>query len=253
MTCRKFREMMYLRDDELGADDVSALNDHTSACHACAAEYARVVSDRRIIRDLRGSVPHLADPLLVMNAVIGRIESEPMNGPSRRGTPAFDRWMLRLSAPMTRAAAAALLVLISGTCALEYTSAFVTMKAFEETFERRSAYSGTTAAAGAVNRDKVVNAAADLIKKISPTESYVEVSDKWVMIDKRSLEELLLLYNELKENAPQLPADFRTKHPELTKILETKKQSAQIHILMKEREQVIRELNGLLQHERNTP
>jgi hypothetical protein len=244
---------MYLRDDELDAHTRSELDNHTSSCRACAADYARVVSARKVIGGLKESLPQLDEKLILINSVIGRIELESGEKASHNTVSAFDRCVLWLSSPLVRAAAAAMLLLITGACAFESISAIATMKSYEQKIESLSAREERVAAAGTMNQDRLLNAAADLAKMISANQSYVGISDKWVMINKQSLEELFLLYNELKENTPQLPTEFRTTNPELTKILETKQPSAQMRILLKEREQLIRELNTLLKSERRKP
>ena len=74
----------------------------------------------------------------------------------------------------------------------------------------------------------------------------VELTNDWVLMNKQSFEEFILLYDELKDNTSQLPPEFRAENPGLSKLLETKQRSAQVDVLLKDRESLIRELNRLL-------
>jgi hypothetical protein len=240
MTCKEFQKLMYLRDDELDAGELSELKRHRAECAACASEYARVEFSRKVIHDLSMRVPKLTDPLVLINEVIGRIEQDAMKMQPYHPQSVFDRWIVWLSAPGVRAAMAGLLLLITGAFAFEYTSGYVRMKGYEESLERRTALDEPYAMAAGINQRNLLNAASDLSKIISGKQSYDELSDNWVVMNKQSFQEFILLYNELKDNPSELPQEFRAANPGLAKLLETKQPSAQIDMLLKDRESLIR-------------
>jgi anti-sigma factor RsiW len=151
MTCKEFLNLMYLRDDELDGVKRTELERHRSTCAACASEYARVESSRRVIHDLSLQVPKLTDPLIVTNSVIGRIENDAMKKKSSHPESMLDRWIVWLSAPGVRAVMAGLLLLITGSFAVEYTSGFVRMKGYEETLEKRTALEESYATAAGMD------------------------------------------------------------------------------------------------------
>jgi hypothetical protein len=73
------------------------------------------------------------------------------------------------------------------------------------------------------------------------------------MINKKSIEDFILLYNELQSITPELPPEFRTAHPQLWKLLTKKKDAKELDALLKERTSLIRELNDLIPQERKIP
>lgn len=253
MTCIKYLELMYLRDDELEEQERIQLEHHKSECASCAAEYARVESARKTIRAMNSRPPVVSDPLLLINEVIGRIERGEKKASPSAPQSALDRLTLWLSVPIVRGAMAGLLLLISGSFVVEYTSGFVTMKGAEEEIERSSSFHDQYSAAGMMDQGNLVNTAAELLKLISGKRSYVELSNDWVVMDKQSFGQLLLLYKNLKDNPSQLSPDFRAANPGLAKLLETTRDTTQLNQLLKDRESLIRELNQLLPKERITP
>lgn len=252
MTCKKFMELAYLSEDELDAETISELQRHKAECAACAAEYAQIEHARQAIRDLRAHQPVLTDPMLLINEVVGRIEREAALTARQLPMSAFDRLIVRLSLPATRAAMACALLLIAGSFAFEYTSAFIQMKTLEGAMEKRSALHEQYETA-AMDPGRLLTAASDLTKLIYGKQSTAQLSENWIVMNRASLEQFLLLYNDLKKDASRLPPEFREANPGLTKLLETDQQSAQMAVLMKDREALIRELNRLVSSERETP
>jgi len=243
---------MYLRDEELEARERSKLERHRSECAACAAEYARVESVRKITAALKAQNPVFTYPLLLTNSVISRIEEDAVPVRSSRPESFFDRLAAMLAAPGMRIVMASLLLFIAGVFAVEYTSAYVSIKGYEEHINTISSQD-KDAAAAMMAQGNLLTTAEDLSKLISGKQSFVEVSENWVMINKNSLEKLLLLYDELKDNALKLSPEFHVANPRLSKLLTAKKQSTQLDLLLKEREPLIRELNRLIPKERKTP
>jgi hypothetical protein len=249
MTCKEFKKYAYLSDDELDAETLSRRQRHRSECTACALEYGRIERARRMIRELGERQPVLTDPLLLVNAVIGRIERDAAVPTRSLPVSLVDRLIIRLSSPGIRAALASALLLIAGSFVLEYTSAFVQMKTFEVAMGKKSAMHEQYETAG-MEQNRLLSAASEVTKFISGKRSSLELTDQWLVMNKQSFEEFLLLYHDLKSNAAQLPPEFREAHPELTKLLETEQPSAQMSVVMKDRESLIRELNGLVSSER---
>jgi hypothetical protein len=252
MKCNEFQELMYLRDDELDAGELSELKRHRSECTGCAAEYERAESIRKITDLLKVQNPVLSDPLILMNSVLSRIENDALKVHASRSESAFDRFVAVLAEPRLRIAMVSLLFIITGTFTVEYTSAYVYMKSYEVRIDKSSSQQ-EDAAAMLIGQGNLLTTAEDLSKLISGKQSFVEVSENWVMINKNSLEKLLLLYDELKDNASQLSPEFHAVNPRLSKLLAAQKQSTQLDLLLKERESLIRELDRLIPKERKTP
>lgn len=243
---------MYLKEDELDAEVLSGLKRHRLECAACAAEYASVELSRRVTAVLKEQTPEMSDSLLFTNSVIGLIENEVMKSQAGKSSSAFDRFVILLSAPRLRWVMAGMLFFIVGSFAFEYTSAFVTMKQFEENVDKKT-LSHEDAAVTIMSQKNLLNAVEDLSKLISGEQLFVEVSDNWVMINKNSLEKFFLLYSELKENDSILSKEFREANPSISRLLETKIQATQLDILLKERESLINEFNRLIPKERKQP
>ena len=93
----------------------------------------------------------------------------------------------------------------------------------------------------------------DLSRFMTGEKPFFEVSGNWVMINKKSIEDFILLYNELQPVAPQLPPEFRETHPQLWKLLTKKRDAKALDALLKERMSLIRELNSLIPQEKRTP
>jgi hypothetical protein len=253
MTCKEFQTLMYFRDDELDRIELSELNRHKADCAACAAEYSRVQFSRNTARMLSHRPPRLNDPLILINSVVARIEREALHEEVREAESVLDRCLLLLSAPWLRGTMAGLLLLITVSFAVEYTTGVVTTKGFEETIAQKTSQLGEGQTAAGVDQGILLNAAAGVSKLITGKRTYVDLSDNWVMIDKQSLEQLFLTYNELKDKISQLPPEFRAANPALVKLLETKQEAAQVDLVLKDRQLLIRELNGLLPQERRMP
>ncbi|MDD8019106.1 MAG: hypothetical protein PHP42_12080 [Bacteroidota bacterium] len=252
MNCKEFREKMYLRDDELEPRELSEMKQHRLECVECRTEYALVASVHKITDAVKTQVPELTDPLLLTNSVLSRIKEEAVRAHSSRPVPAFDRFAALLAAPSVRLAMAIMLFIIAGSFAVEYTSGYVYLKGYEERIGRSSEWQEDDMASF-VGQGNLPNAAEYLLKIVSGKKSFVEVSENWVLMDKKSLQNYLLLYNELKGNASQLSPQFRAANPHLAELLMNKQQSMQLDTLLKERESIIRELNRLVPKERKMP
>jgi len=53
------------------------------------------------------------------------------------------------------------------------------------------------------------------------------------MINKKSIEDIILLLNQLQSIAPQLPPEFRAAHPQLWKLLTKKKDAKELDALLR--------------------
>ena len=104
-----------------------------------------------------------------------------------------------------------------------------------------------------LTRSGASDVVSDLSRFVTGKKSFFEVSGDWVMINKNSIENFILLYNDLQTIAPKLPQEFSATHPQLWKLLAKKKYPKELDALLKERMSLIRELNDLIPEERRTP
>ncbi|HLP17053.1 MAG TPA: hypothetical protein VK470_12390 [Bacteroidota bacterium] len=247
MTCNDALKKMYLRDEELSEAEAAEVKRHCEKCAACNAEYARVRSSLNVIKAFRHQTPSMNDPLQLINSVIGQIEREARQGVTASSSESLsERVMMWLCAPRVRLAIAAMLVVMTASFIVEYTSAFVSLKKFEETVGvATSKYQHHSTAAG-LDQSRLLEAARDFSKLIAGRQSSVALSENWVVMNKQSLERFLLLYEELKHHASELPPEFRAENPGLARLLETEQPAAQAEMLVRDREALIRELNALL-------
>lgn len=249
MNCTEVRQRMDLRDDECDPRELAEMHRHCSTCPECAAEYSRVIAGRKLMSTLQHQIPTLSHPQLLTSSVLERIEQASAHEASKASGTWLDRLAAWLDRPALTWAMASALLAITGSFAIEYTSAYVSVKVLEDHVQQQSALRAESDMA-AIHQSALVDAVATLTKKLSGNPSYMELSQNWVMIDKASLERLFQLYDELKANASKLPPEFRSANPSITKLLDAKRPSTQLELLLKEREALIRELNRLMPKER---
>ncbi|HLP18638.1 MAG TPA: hypothetical protein VK470_20440, partial [Bacteroidota bacterium] len=97
-----------------------------------------------------------------------------------------------------------------------------------------------------LDQSRLLEAARDFSKLIAGRQSSVALSENWVVMKKQSFERFILLYEELKHHASELPPEFRAENPGLARLLETEEPAAQAKLLARDRAALIRELNALL-------
>jgi hypothetical protein len=252
MNCKEFREKMYLRNDELEAQVLSDLELHRLECGECRTEYARVASMQRITDTMKTQNPELTDPLLLTNSILNRIKEDALRKHSLRPESFFDQFVILMATPSLRMTMAIMLFFITGTFAIEYTSGYVYLKGFEERINE-SNMQQENVSASLISQGNLLNTAEYFYNIVSGKQASVEVSENWVLMDKKSFKIFLLLYDELKDNASKLSPEFRAANPHLSKLLTVDQQSVQLDMLLKEREALIHELNRLVPKERKMP
>lgn len=250
MKCSVFREKMYLREDELRQDEVDELSRHRAECTECAAEYRKVGRARTVVAHMRNARPEIADPIIMTNTIMSRIEASG-SGRERSGLPsAYEELVRWLATPRIRFAMASLLVFICAGFAVEGTSAYLDISRLETTL---TMYSSVPPSFSVIGGGGAAGAVSDALRLAAGKRSFFEVSGDWVMLDRSSVENILTVYNELQSNARKLPPEFRASHPHLMKLLTKKKAPGQLDAVLKEREALIRELDDLIPQERETP
>ncbi len=252
MKCKEFREKMYLKNDELEKQELSDLEHHRLECVECRLEYERVVSMQKITAILKNQDPELTDPMVLTNSILSQIAKDSLRDHSLQPESFFDKCVILMATPKMRMTMAILLFIITGSFAIEYTSGYVYLKGYEERLEK-SGMQQENATAAFGSQENLLNRVENLFNIISGKQSSIEVTEHWVLMDKKSFQEFLLLYDELKDNASQLSPEFREAHPHLFKLLSTNQQSVQLDMLLKDRETLIRELNRLVPIERKMP
>jgi hypothetical protein len=252
MKCKEFRKKMYLRDDELEARELSDLEQHRLECAECGTEYARVASIQRITDTMKTHNAELTDPLLLTNSILNQIKEDAIRMHSFQSISIFDRFVTLLAAPAVRMTMVIMLFIIVGSFAVEYTSGYVYLKKYEERINESNLQQENTSAS-LINQGNLLNTAEYFYNIVSGEQSSVEVSENWVLMDKKSFQNFLILYDELKDNASKLSPEFRASNPHLSKLLTVEEQSMQLDMLLKEREALIRELNRLVPKERKLP
>lgn len=252
MKCKEFRDKMYLKNDELDTHELSDLERHRLECVECRLEYDRVASMHRITDTLKNQDPELTDPLLLTNSILSRISEGVLKKYTTRSESFFDRFVILMAAPSLRMAMAIMLFIITGSFAIEYTSGYLYLKGYEERIEQSTMQQENTSAS-IISHGNLLNTAEHFYNMVSGKQTTVEISENWVLMDKQSFQDLLLLYDDLKSNASKLSPEFRAENPHLSKLLSIERQSVQLEILLKDREALIRELNRLVPKERKMP
>jgi len=252
MKCKEFREKMYLKNDELETQELSDLERHRLECIDCRMEYERVASVHRITDSLKTQEPELIDPLLLTNSILSRISEDALRKHSPRSESFFDQFVILMTAPNLRMTMAIMLFIIVGSFAIEYTSGYMYLKEYEEQIDKSYAQQ-ENASASLISQGNLLNTAEHFYNIVSGKQSSVEITENWVLMDKKSFQDFLLLYDDLKDNASKLSPEFRAENPHLSKLLTTEQQSVQLDLLLKEREALIHELNRLLPKERKMP
>ena len=247
MKCTEFREKMFLRDDELTAEELKGLERHRNDCTACGAEYRSLQPVRRVVQLLQHNEPKLRNPGFITEAILNKLRDD--QRPALHTMTVYDRFVAWLSTPGVRLTSASLLFVIVGSFAVEYSSAYVQIKKLETTVAKSSFERGTQSVSTLAPGD-AADMISDAAKVIAGKKSYVEVSGDWVMINRGSIKRLVLLYNELQANTPRLPAEFRSTHPRLSQLLDTKREPEQLEALLRDRKTLIEELNDLIPQER---
>ena len=240
---------MYLRQDELGPGEWREFQNHLTTCPACAAKYLEVERTQEALARFKNRTPNSTNSVAMANAVIGEIEREK----SRKTTKSiYDVVVLRLGLPGVRFAIASALTLVCASFLFEYISGYVLIKGLETSMTTSSLVQSDFPIPF-LTRTDALGAVSDLSRFATGKRSFFEVSGNWVMINKTSIEDFILLYNELQSIAPKLPPEFRTAHPQLWKLLTKKKDVKELDALLKERMSLIRELNDLIPQERKIP
>ena len=247
MKCAEFREKMFLRDDELTAEELKGIERHRDECAACAAEYDSLQPVHRVARLLQHNEPKLTNPGFITGTILNKLRHDQLL--ALRTTTMYDRFIVWLSTPGVRLASASLLFAIVGSFALEYSSAYLQIKELESTMTRTSRERGPRSVSTLAPGD-AADMISDAAKVIAGKKSYLEVSGDWVMINRGSIKKLVLLYNELQANSPRLPTEFRVTHPRLTQLLNAKREPEELEALLKDRKILIEELNDLIPQER---
>lgn len=249
MKCTRFRNAMYLREDELGPGEWREFQHHLTTCPACAAKYLEVERTQEVLTHLKNRTPNSTNPVAMANAVIGEIERKKSR---RTTTGVYDVIVLRLGLPGVRFAIASALTFVCVSFLVEYASGFVHIKGLESSMRTYSS-SQSGMPIPFLTQTDAAEVVSDLSRFATDKKSFFEVSGNWVMINKTSIEDFILLYNELQSIAPNLPPEFRTAHPQLWKLLTKKKDAKELDALLKERMSLIRELNDLIPQERKIP
>jgi hypothetical protein len=240
---------MYLRQDELGPGEWREFQHHLTTCPACAAKYLEVEQTQEALARFKNRNANSTNPVAMANAVIGEIEREK----SRKTTKSvYDVVVLRLGLPGVRFAIASALTLVCASFLFEYISGYVHIKGLETSMTTYSSLQSGMPLPFLTQTD-----AAEVVSGFSRfamgKKSFFEISGNWVMINKKSIEDFILLYNELQSITPELPPEFRIAHPQLWKLLTKKKDAKELDALVKERTSLIRELNDLIPQERKIP
>jgi len=249
MNCTRFRKAMYLCEDELGPDEWKEFQRHCSTCRTCAAKYLEVERMQEVLTRLKNKTPNPTNPVAMAVAVIGEIEREKSR---KTAASVYNVVLLRLCLPGVRFAIASALALLCASFLVEYTSGYVHIKGLETSMTTYSSLQSGMPLPFLTQTD-----AAEVVSGFSRfamgKKSFFEISGNWVMINKKSIEDFILLYNELQSITPELPPEFRTAHPQLWKLLTKKKDAKELDALLKERTSLIRELNDLIPQERKIP
>ncbi len=249
MNCTRFRKAMYFREDELGPDEWREFQRHLSTCRACVAKYREVERTQEVLALFKNRTPNSTNPVAMANAVIGEIER---NNSRKTSASVYDLIVLRLGLPVVRIAIASTLTLLCASFLIEYTSGYVHVKGLETSISTSSLVHSDFPAPFLTQND-ALGVVSDLSRFATGKKSFFEVSGNWVMINKASIEDFILLYNELQSITPKLPPEFRAAHPQLWKLLTKKKDAKELDALLKERMSLIRELNDLIPQERKIP
>jgi hypothetical protein len=240
---------MYLREDELGPGELREFQHHRTTCPACAAKYREVERTQEVLTRLKNRTPKSTNPVAMANAVIGEIERKR----SRKiSASVYDVIVLRLGLPGVRIAIASVLTLVCASFLIEYTTGYLHIKGLESSMTTSSLVQSDFPAPFLTQTD-ASGVVSDISRFATGKKSFFEVSGNWVMINKTSIEDFILLYNELQSIAPKLPPEFRAAHPQLWKLLIKKKDAKELDALLKERMSLIRELNDLIPQERKIP
>ena len=252
MNCSTFRKVMYLREDEAGADQWKEFQHHRATCTECSLEYRRLERSMEALARLGKIAPLPPAPVELANAVIGEIEQRTSAVGPTEVIAGYDGFIGWLGLGRVRIGIVSLLMLICATFAIEYTSGYLDIEGLENSM---TSYSSAQSAGPAQLLDR--NAATDLVSALSRIvvgeKSFFAVSGDWVMINKSSIEKFILLYNDLQAIAPSLPPEFRAAHHELWKLLTQRRNPKDLDAIIKERNSLIRELNDLIPPERKTP
>jgi hypothetical protein len=240
---------MYLREDELGPGEWKEFQHHLTTCPACAARYLEVERTQEVLTRLKNRTPHSTNPVAMADAVIGKIEWEKSR---KTSASVYDMIVLRLGLPGVRFAIASVLTFICASFLVDYTYGYVHIKSLETSIATPSSLQSGVPVPFLTQTD-ASGMVFDLSRFVTGKRSFFAVSGNWVMINKTSIEDFILLYNELQSIAPKLPPEFRTAHPQLWKLLTKKKDAKELDALLKERMSLIRELNDLIPQERKIP
>jgi hypothetical protein len=194
MTCRKFQKTLYsAKIDELDPAEVVSLEKHIASCEACRIVFEKVSNADRMLAGVKSAVPRIQNEQALTDSILTSI----MKGEAQKSIVA-NTFLDRLSSVFCIGAvrfACCVVILFCGVTYLflEYQD----MKAIVNLEQRLGKQVDISQASIILSGNNVLRFLYDYYKLSSGSTSYVEITNKLILMKKNDLLVLMNNYQKL--------------------------------------------------------
>jgi hypothetical protein len=241
MRCGKINELLYLRADELSAEELKSVKSHISKCELCSKEFADITKTNEFIAYIRNTEPFLVNEAEFTDEIMQMIESKEPMPLNSFFAETLDRFSNFFRNTVVRATAVTIVLIIVSTFFIQQYFVFNSVSSLEYKLAVKNS-SLTTTEAG-FNELKVLKLAVDFVALIKGNRAYAEFTGDWILTNKAKLNEFLSLYSDLQHYKSLYSKEIEEKYPELNSFLEKKLNIEELQDFVKKNESLIKELS----------
>lgn len=228
MNCTQLKKILHQkRVDELTAEELLRINNHTETCHECSLVFKAGEIYNRVLNNISAVTPINEREDELTDLIIQQIESKATSANSLK-----QRILSLVETPLVRFAMAAVLILIFGFYFHEEYTSLHKISIQENRFKILSDVPANNYLSGYVDAG-LINSFKDIYNLIEGRKAYVNLSGGWFMLKESEIRNLLILYSTVSQSQEtddvELKKIFETylnnagiDLPELLKVLETK-------------------------------
>ena len=242
MNCRDINNYIFLKEDELTANELAELKKHIAVCPSCAKGFSEAARTNELIGRLKTAEPFLTEGVLFTSSVMEAID--------KPGTNSFisdmlDKVSLLFIRTAVRAAAVSAIIIIVSTFLVQQYSLFSNVSNLENKLAISSIAPAAQAQMG-YGELKAIKLAVDFYELFKGEKLYAGFSKNLILADKEKLNEFLNLYSDLQNYRNLYDSEIKEKYPELNSFLEKKLSIEELQDFVKKNENLIKELSRKL-------
>jgi hypothetical protein len=194
MTCTEIQNSLFsVKKEELDPAVIALLEKHLAGCEACRAVFDKVLKADRVLTLMKTAVPRIRDEQALTDSILMSI----IKGSKRENNPVaqvFDRLMSVFSRPAIRFACSLVIILCGAMYLLmEYQD----MKSIVHLEQRLGNEVNLHQAGMIMPGNDILRLFYDYYKLTQGTISYVEISNKLILMKKKDLLTLMNNYQKL--------------------------------------------------------